>query len=522
MILTKDHLRSSGQTEQGLLFKSLTTWAEKQPDAPFICEAESGQEINYAQALIAVCALRYLFGESPSRIVLMLPGGIINALCWLSALSGGHHLIPLSPNATEKEKAAVASRYRPDIVLVEQDADASGFASPQLRVLTRLACESVLAQAQSSDPPAAREGFVYLATSGSTGRPKGVVLSERQITWAAANVRASHRLTPDDRGLTVLPFFHVNAPVVSLCASLLAGSTVVIARRFSRSQFWSWIERYQITWASIVPTIAAMLLETERPAFLPGSLRFLRTGSAALFPVHLRAFEERFGIPLIETYGLSEAASQIVANPLPPEVHKPGSAGKPTGVALRICYPREQQSEPELRDVADGEIGEICVAGPGVIRAYENNEEAEAFQDGWFRTGDLGYLDKDGYLFIKGRLREVINRGGENIAPREVEEVLQSHPTVREAAVVGRPDIIYGERVVAYLTTQIPWNEESARGLNSYLARHLTAPKVPVDLIVLEELPRNATGKIDRRLLRAREQARFAEGAREDQRIHPS
>src|SRR6202035_1123762 len=142
----------------------------------------------------------------------------------------------------------------------------------------------------------------YLTTSGSTGEPKSVVLSERQIVWTAEQVRASHKLSTRDRGLTVLPFFHVNAPVVSLCASLLAGSTVVIAERFSRQRFWTWVEQYQITWVSLVPTIIAMLLETEKPAFLPGSLRFMRTGSAALPPANLLAFEERFGIPLIETY----------------------------------------------------------------------------------------------------------------------------------------------------------------------------------------------------------------------------
>ncbi|HET8842558.1 MAG TPA: AMP-binding protein, partial [Ktedonobacteraceae bacterium] len=242
-----------------------------------------------------------------------------------------------------------------------------------------------------------------------------------------------------------------------------------------------------------------------------GSLRFLRTGSAALPAANLSAFEDRFGIPLIETYGLSEAASQIVANPLPPAVHKPGSAGKATGVALRICSVLTETGMSVLRDVPAGEVGEICIAGPGVIEAYEDNEGPAAFQDGWFRTGDLGYLDRDGYLFIQGRLREVINRGGENIAPREVEEVLQSYPVVREAAVVGRPDAIYGEQVVAYLTVRTLWDETGAEQLQRYLAQHLAAPKIPVELIVLEQLPRNATGKIDRYTLRARERAWFAE-----------
>lgn len=199
----------------------------------------------------------------------------------------------------------------------------------------------------------------------------------------------------------------------------------------------------------------------------------------------------------------------IVANPVPPGMHKPGSAGLPVGVKLRICYPLVPGEERDLRDVAPGETGEICVAGPGVIGAYQDNRGRESFQDGWFRTGDLGYLDEDGYLFIKGRLREVINRGGENIAPREIEEVLQGYPQVREVAVVGRPDPIYGEQPVAYLTVRECWSAESAGELRGYAAANLSLQKVPVDFVIVDALPRNATGKIERRLLRMRERARF-------------
>ncbi|HEU0000307.1 MAG TPA: AMP-binding protein, partial [Ktedonobacteraceae bacterium] len=417
-------------------------------------EAESGRELTYAQSLAAVNAIRQTLGTTPRKIVLSLPGSLASAVLWLSALSGGHHLVPVSPDATAREKSLIAQRHQPDVIIVEQAADARSFDCPGATIMSRDECETLMQQASSRDALEPVEGRVYLGTSGTTGEPKCVVLTERQIAWTAEHVRSSHGLTSADRGLTVLPFFHVNAPVVSLCASLLAGSAVVIGRRFSRQRFWSWIEQYNITWASIVPTIVAILLETEKPAFLPGSLRFVRTGSAALPGADLRAFEARFGIPVIETYGLSEAASQVVANPVPPGMHKPGSAGLPVGVDLRICYPYIPDEGRELRDVAPGETGEICVAGPGVIRAYQDDRGQESFQDGWFRSGDLGYLDEDGYLFIKGRLREVIIRGGENIAPREIEEVLQGHPAVREVAVVGRPDPVYGEQPVAYLTVR--------------------------------------------------------------------
>lgn len=509
MILVKNQVQGKSQLEPGLLFKSLLNWATIQPEATFLIEAETGYAISYQQMLSAVCALRTLFGDQPRHIVLALPAGILNAACWLGALSGGHHLIPLAPDATDEEKQTIRNRHQPDILLVEHEDAARGFTPTGARILTKPLCEEAIEQAAFSLPPESLEGQVYLTTSGSTGEPKCVMLTERQLVWAAEHVAESHGLSPADRGLTVLPFFHVNAPVVSLCASLLAGCEIVVARRFSRRQFWSWIERYQITWASIVPTIVAILLETERPAFLPGSLRFMRTGSAALPAANLRAFEERFGIPVIETYGLSEAASQVVANPIPPGKHKPGSAGLPTGVALRICSLRGDAYEAPLSDVPRGEIGEICIAGPGVIQQYQNNEGHTSFQDGWFRTGDLGYLDEDGYLFIKGRQREVINRGGENIAPREIEEVIQSYAGVREAAVVGRPDPIYGEQPVAYLSVREDWHAGSAEQLRQHLVQRLSSPRVPIDLIILPDLPRNATGKIDRRLLRAREQARY-------------
>jgi acyl-CoA synthetase (AMP-forming)/AMP-acid ligase II len=501
---------SRDQLIQGKLYASLIKWAAVQPQATFLVEAETGRTLSYAQTLAAVNRMRQFLGDTPHHIVLALPGGIINAILWLSALSGGHHLIPVSPQATDSEKAAIAARHRPDVLCVEQQRDAAGFDSLHAQVLTRDACEAFLAEPASQTLLDPIEGYVYLGTSGTTGEPKSVALTERQIAWTADSVRSSHELSPQDRGLTVLPFFHVNAPVVSLCASLLTGSTVVIARRFSRQHFWEWVERYQVTWASIVPAIVAILLETPRPPFLPGSLRYVRTGSAPLPPADLYAFEARFGVPVIETYGLSEAASQIVANPVPPGVHKPGSAGLPVGVALRICSPREG-NEQELHDVPQGETGEICVAGPSLIQSYQYDRGKESFQDGWFRTGDLGYLDEDGYLFIKGRLREVINRGGENIAPREVEEVILSYPAVREAAAVGRPDPIYGEQVVAYLTVRENWHEESVQQLRDYLTQHVSSQKIPVDFIVLDELPKNATGKIERRLLRAREQAHYGQ-----------
>jgi len=392
-----------------VLYERLTWWAATYPHKPFIVEAETGRELTYGQCLSAVRAMRRFLGDAPRCIYLMLPGGIANAVIWLSALTDGHTLVPLAPDARSEEHARVACIYPADILVAERPIDMAGKDRSKMLVITRQECESLIAGAMLACADSAslesREGQICLMTSGSTGEPKRVVLSERQLSWTASSVVGSHQLSPADRGLAVLPFFHINAPVVSLCATLLAGWAVVIASRFSRGQFWSWVEGYHITWASIVPTILAILLQTTRPSFLPGAVRFVRTASAPLPAFQMLRFEKQFGIPVIETYGLTEAASQVCANPLPPGQHKPGSVGVPVGVALRICQPRSEGDAAALQDVAPGETGEICISGPGVIRRYVGASGTDAFHDGWFRTGDLGYRDADGYVYITGRLR---------------------------------------------------------------------------------------------------------------------
>lgn len=292
------------------LQSTLEQWVAHNPQQPCIIEAETGRTCSYTQFLSAVSVMRRRIGDTPAHIALALPGGIMSATVWISALTGGHTLIPLSPEATAQEKARLGQQYQPTLLIVEQAADARDFNCPGATVMTRQQCELVIQQSSYSpddtqEHMTSREGSDILHTSGSTGKPKGVQLQASHIAWVAEHISTSHRLSPQDRGLTVLPFFHVNAPVVSLCASLLAGSTVVIAQRFSRRHFWQWIADYQITWASIVPTILAIMLETEKPAFLPGSLRFVRTASAPLPASQMKAFEAKFGLPVIETYGLS-------------------------------------------------------------------------------------------------------------------------------------------------------------------------------------------------------------------------
>ncbi|HEX3724084.1 MAG TPA: AMP-binding protein, partial [Nitrolancea sp.] len=443
----------------------------------------------------------------PRTIALALPGGIAAAVAWIAALTGDHLLIPCSRDATDDEKSRLAATYQPTTALVTTADAASSFGPSVTQIITTAQLNELvekwsqrtdLEDSSRTEPDA---GYVCLTTSGTTGVPKGVRLRADQIAWTADQIRMRHQLTEADRGLSVLPFFHINAPVVSLCATLMAGGMVIVAPRFSRSRFWSWIETEQITWASIVPTILAVLLQTDRPSWLPGSLRFVRTASAPLPVVQLMAFEKRFGIPVIETYGLSEAAATVAANPVPPERYKPGSVGLPLGVALRICYPRDEEQPDLLLDVAPGKEGEICISGPSVIAQYDNGVSASSFQDGWFRTGDLGHLDKDGFLFITGRMKDVINRGGEKIAPREVEEILLEHPLVRDAAVVPEPDPIYGQQPVAYVVLNEGSGSSTLPGLREHCALKLSAYKIPARFIAVDELPRTRTGKIQRHLV---------------------
>lgn len=484
------------------LHERLAATALDRPDAPFVVEVESGRTLSYGACMSAIQRLRQLLGSRPQTVAAALPGGIANAVVWLATLTGGHVLVPLPPDAPDDERARAAARTRPDVLIVD-DADAAwGFRRPAARVITRWQIDELTEGASVPvEPPVG--GYVSLTTSGTTGEPKTVHLSERQVAWTAEQVRISHRLTASDRGLAVLPFYHVNAPVVSLAATLMAGGTVVVTWRFSLSRFWTWIEDYQITWASIVPTIVAILLRTERPAFLPGSLRYVRTASAPLPVAYLTGFERKFGVPVVETYGLSEAASQVTANPVPPGERRRGSVGLPVGVSIRICALRAAQRSVSLADLGPGKIGEICVSGPSVIDGYVGGAGADAFQDGWFRTGDLGYRDADGYVYITGRSRDLIKRGGETISPREIEEVLLEHSEVADAAVAGRPDPIYGERVIAYVVAENRLHFGLTECLRELCQQRLSAYKVPEEILLVDTLPRNQNGKLNRSRLLA-------------------
>ncbi len=483
------------------LYTRLVRDADRYPDTAFVIEAETGDACDYRTMLRAVHYAQGVLGVPPRTMVMLMPPGIATSIIWLAALTGGHTIIPLAPDAGQAERAQVIKRFHPHLICASTAGEVADFLAAGAQYLPPMQISEV-PSAPIASFPRPTSGQLVLHTSGTTGDPKWIALDAEAIAWTAEQIRLHHHLQPHDRGLTPLPFFHINAPVVTLCASLMAGATAIIARRFSQRSFWEWIDRYAVTWTSVVPTIIAFLLRDPTPHEVPKRLRFVRSASSPLPVKDLLAFEQRFGVPIIETYGLTEACSQVCANPVPPGQRIPGSVGYPVGVQLAICWPRDQDEPGGLRPVPPGMQGEICVSGPSITRGYLDGVSASAFQDGWFRTGDLGYQDEQGALFITGRIREIIKRGGETIAPRAIEEVLMQFPDMHEVAVIGRADSDYGEVPVAFVVTDHPWTAAETAAALQLCREHLSAYQIPVAFLPIEALPRTPSGKIQRGVLR--------------------
>lgn len=340
---------------------------------------------------------------------------------------------------------------------------------------------------------------LFLHTSGTTSRPKGVPLSHLNLLTSAANVAATYGLTSEDVSLCVMPLFHVHGLVASTFGTLRAGGTVVIPSRFSASAFWPAVKAHGVTWYTAVPTIHQVLLtradEDEAPTAGASGLRFIRSCSSSLAPATMLGLEARFGCPVLEAYGMTEAAHQMASNPLPPGERRPGSVGRGTGVQIAIM-------DDAGTLLPTGAQGEVVIQGANVTKGYHNNPEANAaaFTNGWFRTGDQGILDAAGYLTLVGRLKELINRGGEKISPREVDEALLTHPAVSEAVCFGLPDVKYGEEVAAAVVLRGDATEEA---LIAHCRERLAAFKAPKKIYLVTQIPRTATGKIQRRVVAA-------------------
>jgi acyl-CoA synthetase (AMP-forming)/AMP-acid ligase II len=438
------------------------------------------------------------------RIGIALPNGLPNIVCFLAASEAGT-AAPLNPGYKEEEFRFYLEDTRAKVLLLPPDGleearRAAGDSVPILTVEMDAAGKVSLREVSGTravEPPSPTDIALVLHTSGSTGRPKRVPLSHANLAISARNVAASYTLGSDDVSLCVMPLFHVHGLVASTLATLATGGTVIVPAKFNPLSFWRVARDYGATWYSAVPTLHQLLLARADPAAgKPAGaerLRFIRSCSASLPPQVMHDLEAAFGAPVLEAYGMTEAAHQMASNPLPPGERKPGSVGRGTDVRISIM-------DAEGRHLPTGERGEVVIQGPNVIQGYENNPEANAtsFVDGWFRTGDQGFLDADGYLTLVARLKELINRGGEKVSPREIDEVLLTHPAVAEAVCFGVPHATWGEEVAAAVVLRDTVSESD---LLAYCRERLADYKRPKQIFVTEAIPRTATGKIQRRIV---------------------
>jgi acyl-CoA synthetase (AMP-forming)/AMP-acid ligase II len=467
---------------------------------------ETGIRITYDnlrdQVMAMARALRALGIERGDRVATVLPNGLPAIVSFLAASIAGT-AAPLNPAYRQDEFSFFLDDTSAKVLLSTPDVapDARKAAEGKVPVysldMDANGVVSMVGVAAGTSTPAPDPGDIALVlhTSGSTGRPKRVPIRHRNLMASARNIVAHYALTQEDVALVAMPLFHVHGLVASTISTLLSGGTIVAPSKFQPLAFWRTVRDCGVTWYSAVPTIHHLLLSRagdERPAGAAG-LRFIRSCSAALPREMMAKMEQVFGAPVLEAYGMTEASHQMASNPPPPASRKPGSVGPGTGVKIGIM-------DAKGNLLAAGERGEVVIQGPNVVDGYENNPEANAasFTNGWFRTGDQGFLDNEGYLTLTGRIKELINRGGEKIAPREIDEILLGHPAVAEALAFGVPHASWGEEVEAAVVLKDAREPNSEALILAYCKERLADFKRPKKLYIVETIPRTATGKIAR------------------------
>jgi acyl-CoA synthetase (AMP-forming)/AMP-acid ligase II len=465
---------------------------------------ESGIRVSYRQLRVQVeemaNALASLGIEKGDRVATSLPNGLPTIVSFLAASIAGT-AAPLNPGYREEEVSFYLEDTGAKVLLCPADGAAEARQAARARGVPVHSLEmdstgfvriAGAPRTKTAAAPSPDDVALVLHTSGSTGRPKRVPIRHRNITASTANIVAHYSLSPGDVALCVMPLFHVHGLVASTLSTLLSGGAVAVPSKFNALSFWRTVRDTNATWYSAVPTIHNLLLSRageERPAGAEG-LRFIRSCSAALPAEMMSRMELVFGAPVLEAYGMTEASHQMASNPQPPAERKPGSVGPGTGVRIGIM-------DEAGSLLPTGERGEVVIQGPNVVSGYENYPEANAksFTKGWFRTGDQGFLDEDGYLRLTGRLKELINRGGEKIGPREIDDVLLTHPAVAEAVCFGVPHAAWGEEVAAVVVLKEPASEAE---ILAFCKERLAEFKRPKTIFVTNAIPRTATGKIQR------------------------
>jgi long-chain acyl-CoA synthetase len=490
-------------TEPRSIPKLLQQRASAAPDKVFLLSEADKRQFTYSefeQAVARAAGMLAAHDIGKGDVVsLLLPNSVEYIIayfaCWqLGALAG-----PVNGHLKTQEIEYVVSNSESKLMLVNSEFLSKVEAIEVPRVVfddEREASHGF--NGQSTDNLTEGDEAIIIYTSGTTGKPKGCLLTHGNVIANARQISSWLGFTEEDRLLTIMPLFHMNAVSVTTMSALYAGGSTVVSPRFSASRFWQIISEYQITSFGSVATMLSMLLSTYPEGVPEGlktdQLRFAMCGSAPVPAEILRRFEETFNCLVVEGYGLSESTCRSTFNP-PDERRRPGSCGLAIGNEMRVV-------DEEDRDVPDGELGEIVLRGENILKGYFKNEAATAtaFRNGWFHTGDIGYRDADGFYYIVDRKSDMIIRGGENIYPREIDEVLYQHPKVASAAVIGVPDQLYGEEVAAVVVLK-PGAKISEEEVIEFCKARLADYKCPKTVRFMDDIPKGPTGKLLKREL---------------------
>ena len=442
------------------------------------------------------------------RVAMVLPNGPEMAAAFV-AVGAGATTAPLNPAYRAEEFDFYLTDLKAKALLVE-----AGSETPALEVAAKHGIPVIevtvpegapagafelsgkkIGDAAATGPAEPSDIALILHTSGTTSRPKIVPLSQANVCASARNIGETLALTPEDRCLNIMPLFHIHGLIAAVLSSLAAGASVFCTPGFNALKVFQWMGEAKPSWYTAVPTMHQAILgraARNEDAVKAMDLRLIRSSSSSLPPQVMAELEETFGCPVVESYGMTEAAHQMASNPLPPAERKPGSVGIAAGPEVAVM-------DTSGKLLPAGETGEVVIRGDNVTEGYENNPKAneEAFAHGWFHTGDQGMMDEAGYLRITGRLKEIINRGGEKISPREVDEVLMDHPAVAQVVTFAMPHDKLGEEVAAAAVLR-DGAELTERELRDFAAERLADFKVPRKILFLEEIPKGATGKLQR------------------------
>jgi oxalate---CoA ligase len=469
--------------------------------------------LNYSalRALVerTVVGLNALGIGRNDRLAIVLANGPEMATCFISAACGVA-TAPLNPSYRADEFEFYLSDLNAKALVVEHDSQSPAIAVAEklgVRILDlhagTAAGDFTLRPRDTGANVATTQGgwaqpddvSMVLHTSGTTSRPKIVPLAQRNLCASATHIARTLQFQPTDCGLNIMPLFHIHGLIAGVLAPLAAGSQVFCTPGFNALKFFGWMEEAKPTWYTAVPTMHQAIVgraSKNADVIKRYPLRFVRSSSSSMPPQVIREIEAAFNAPLIESYGMTEATHQMASNPLPPAVRKPGSVGVAAGPEIAIL-------NEDGTVLPQGAVGEIAIRGPNVTAGYESNDKAnaEAYVNGWFRTGDQGTIDADGYVSLTGRLKEIINRGGEKISPREIDEILMDHAAVAQVVCFGMPHAKLGEEVAAVVVLR-EGAVATERELQDFVSQRAAEFKVPKKILFMDEIPKGATGKLQR------------------------